>query len=85
MAATAAHPTEHAPESSQHISFDLSELIRMYDFTGMVVVVTGGAGILGSEISRALAGCGAQVAVLDLNVEPAKALIADLHVKQTLK
>ena len=84
MAATAAHPTEHAPESSQHISFDLSELIRMYDFTGMVVVVTGGAGILGSEISRALAGCGAQVAILDLNVEPAKALIADLgeHGKQ---
>lgn len=74
MAATATL----APESTQHVSFDLAELIKMYDFTGLVVAVTGGAGILGSEIARALAGCGAQVAILDLNIEPAKAMIADL-------
>jgi NAD(P)-dependent dehydrogenase (short-subunit alcohol dehydrogenase family) len=71
-------------ETSHHISFDLSELIRMYDFTGTVIVVTGGAGILGGEMTRALAGCGAQVAILDLNVAPAQALIDDLgdHGKQ---
>jgi NAD(P)-dependent dehydrogenase (short-subunit alcohol dehydrogenase family) len=50
----------------------------MYDFTGMVVAVTGGAGILGSEMARALAGCGAQVAILDLNLAPAKALVEDM-------
>jgi len=84
MTAAATHTLEQAPETSNHVSFDLSELIRMYDFTGMVVVVTGGAGILGGEMARALAGCGAQVAILDLNIEPAKALIADLgeHGKQ---
>jgi NAD(P)-dependent dehydrogenase (short-subunit alcohol dehydrogenase family) len=84
MAATAIPGLEHAPEETQHLSFDLSELIRMYDFTGMVVAVTGGAGVLGSEIARALAGCGAQVAILDLNIEPAKALVENLgeHGKQ---
>jgi NAD(P)-dependent dehydrogenase (short-subunit alcohol dehydrogenase family) len=82
MAATLA--LEHAPETAQHVSFDLAELTRMYDFTGMVVAVTGGAGILGSEMARALAGCGAQVAILDLNIEPAKALVDSLgeHGKQ---
>jgi NAD(P)-dependent dehydrogenase (short-subunit alcohol dehydrogenase family) len=75
---------EHAPEITLHVTFDLTELIKMYDFTGMVVAVTGGAGVLGSEMTRALAGCGAEVAILDLNIEPAKALVDDLgeHGKQ---
>lgn len=74
MAGTATLALEHDLETKQ-VSFNLAELIRMYDFTGMVVAVTGGAGILGSEMARALAGCGAQVAILDINVEPAKELI----------
>jgi NAD(P)-dependent dehydrogenase (short-subunit alcohol dehydrogenase family) len=76
MAATFA--VDHAPETTDEISFDLAELTKMYDFTGVVVAVTGGAGILGSEMARALAGCGAQVAILDLNIEPAKSLIDSL-------
>jgi len=47
----------------------------MYDFTGRTVAITGGAGILGSEIAFALAGCGAQVAILDVNPEAGKAAI----------
>ncbi len=47
-----------------------------YDFAGKTVVITGGAGILGGEIACALAGCGAQVAILDLRLEPAKPLLA---------
>lgn len=50
---------------------NLSELTKMYDFTGRTVVVTGGAGILGGEIACALAGCGANVAIFDR--EPALA------------
>jgi NAD(P)-dependent dehydrogenase (short-subunit alcohol dehydrogenase family) len=50
----------------------------MYDFTGKTVAITGGAGILGSDIARALAGCGAQIAILDINVEPGKALAESL-------
>ncbi len=51
---------------------DLTELTRMYDFTGRSVVITGGAGILGGEIACALVGCGARVALLDLNLGPAR-------------
>ena len=82
MAATFA--IDLAAEKAHDLSFDLGELTRMYDFTGQVVVVTGGAGILGSEMARALAGCGAQVSILDLNIEPAKALVDSLgeHGKQ---
>jgi NAD(P)-dependent dehydrogenase (short-subunit alcohol dehydrogenase family) len=55
--------------------FDLAELTRMYDFSGRTVAITGGAGILGSEIACALAGCGAQVAILDVNPAAGKAAV----------
>jgi len=54
---------------------DLAELTRMYDFTGRTVAITGGAGVLGGEIAQALVGCGANVAILDLNLGPAKGLL----------
>ncbi len=45
---------------------DLKELTAMYDFTGKTFAVTGGAGALGSDVVVALAGCGANVMILDL-------------------
>lgn len=54
---------------------DLTELTRMYDFTGRSVVITGGAGILGGDIACALVGCGANVALLDLNLTPAARIL----------
>jgi NAD(P)-dependent dehydrogenase (short-subunit alcohol dehydrogenase family) len=44
---------------------NLSELTKMYDFTGKTIVITGGAGILGGEMACALVGCNANVAILD--------------------
>lgn len=41
------------------------------DLTGKVAVVTGGGGVLGADFCKALAACGAKVAVLDLRQEPA--------------
>lgn len=41
----------------------------MYDFKNQSAVVTGGSGILGREIVKALAGRGANVAIIDLNIE----------------
>jgi NAD(P)-dependent dehydrogenase (short-subunit alcohol dehydrogenase family) len=54
---------------------ELEDLTRMYDFTGKSVVITGGAGILGGEIAQALVGCGANVAILDLNLDPAEGIL----------
>jgi NAD(P)-dependent dehydrogenase (short-subunit alcohol dehydrogenase family) len=57
---------------------ELADLTRMYDFTGRTIVVTGGAGILGGEIAQALVGCGANVAILDLNLDPAQGILEKL-------
>jgi len=57
---------------------ELEQLTRMYDFTGRTVAITGGAGVLGGEIAHALAGCGANVAILDLNLDPAKSILEKL-------
>jgi NAD(P)-dependent dehydrogenase (short-subunit alcohol dehydrogenase family) len=54
---------------------NLDELSRLYNFTGQTIVITGGTGILGGEIACALAGCGANVAILDRNLDPAQALL----------
>ena len=44
------------------------------DFTGKVAVVTGGAGVLCSEFCRALAACGAKVAILNRTLSKAEKL-----------
>jgi NAD(P)-dependent dehydrogenase (short-subunit alcohol dehydrogenase family) len=54
---------------------DLSELTHLYDFSGKTVVVTGGTGVLGGEIACALVGCGANVAILDRNLDPAQHIL----------
>jgi len=54
---------------------NLERLLRLYDFTGQTVVITGGTGVLGSEIACALANCGAQLAILDMRLEPGEALL----------
>ena len=71
----AAHEVGHGAEITHPVAFDLAELTRMYDFSGRTVAITGGAGILGSEIAGALAGCGAQVAILDVNPAAGKAAV----------
>lgn len=49
-----------------------------YNIQGKVAVVTGGAGVLGSEMCRALAAAGAKLAILDIRPEPADTLAAEL-------
>ncbi len=44
---------------------NLDTLYRQYDFSNRVVVVTGGAGVLGGEMACALVGCNANVAIID--------------------
>ena len=47
---------------------------KLFDLAGLVAVVTGGAGRLGREYARTLAGAGARVAIFDL---PAQATLPD--------
>ncbi len=54
---------------------DLDELTKMYDFSGVSVTITGGAGILGGELACALVGCNANVAIVDRSPEMAERLI----------
>ena len=49
-----------------------------FDLTGKTAVVTGGAGVLCAAMCRALAEAGAKVAVLDLRLDAAEALAAEL-------
>lgn len=56
-----------------------NEYTQVYDFTGKTIVITGGAGVLCSQMARALFICGANVAILDYNLEAAKDLAADLR------
>lgn len=48
------------------------------DLTGKVAVVTGAGGVLCSMFARALAQCGAKVALLDINEEAAKKVAAEI-------
>ena len=54
----------------------LEDVRALYDFSGRTAVVTGGTGVLGSAMARALAGCNANVVLLGRNVGRAEAVIA---------
>jgi NAD(P)-dependent dehydrogenase (short-subunit alcohol dehydrogenase family) len=49
-----------------------------FDMTGRVVIITGGAGLLGSQYARALSQAGARVVVADLDGEAAKKVSSSL-------
>ena len=53
---------------------DLDALKAMYDFSGRTFFVTGGSGILGGEIARALAGLNANTVILDRSVTSAEGI-----------
>jgi len=54
---------------------NLQELTASYNFKDRTIVVTGGAGVLGSEMACALVGCGANVVILDRDTALAERVI----------
>ena len=62
---------------------DLIEHQSLYDFTGQTVLVTGGTGVLGSEIACALLGFNANVVILGRDMERAKKVL-DRFPQQTI-
>lgn len=51
------------------------------DLSGKTAVITGAGGVLMSEFARALAACGAQVALLDINADAAEAVASSIGEK----
>jgi NAD(P)-dependent dehydrogenase (short-subunit alcohol dehydrogenase family) len=66
-----------------NLSMNSSDLQQMYDFTGKTVVITGGTGVLGGEITRALVGCGANVVLLARHTEAAQNLLNEIVPRPT--
>ena len=60
----------------------MSKYDDLFDLTGTTAVVTGGAGILGTEFCTALATYGASVAVVDVDEEAATELAEQLREEQ---
>jgi len=51
----------------------MTEILKKFDMTGRVAIVTGGPGLLGKEFCKTLAEAGAAVIVADINGEGAEA------------
>ncbi len=58
---------------------NVPSLQKFYDFSGRVVVVTGGAGVLCSVMCKAFAEAGAKVAILDLTPDHARDLTEEIN------
>ena len=61
---------------------NLDDVQRMYDFTGLTVMITGGAGVLGREITCALLGCNAKVYVVQRDVAKSEKELQTLPVSR---
>jgi len=54
--------------------------MNLFDVSGKIIAVTGGAGVLGSNMARYLASQGALTLIIDLNVEMAEAVAREIRV-----
>lgn len=54
---------------------------KAYDFTGQNILITGGGGVLGGEMARALFECGANIIILDFVPSAAQAVVKELEQK----
>jgi NAD(P)-dependent dehydrogenase (short-subunit alcohol dehydrogenase family) len=57
---------------------DSNALMKMYDFTGRTIVVTGGTGGLCGAMAKALVGCGANVVILARSREKGESMLSGL-------
>ncbi|MFZ1978960.1 MAG: SDR family oxidoreductase [Bacteroidota bacterium] len=58
---------------------NLQDVTEAYDFIGKTVVITGGGGVLCGQIARCLAGCNANIALLDRDVSLGEKVLSTLN------
>ena len=54
------------------------DIRKAFDFSGQVATITGGGGVLCSTIAKEFAKCGGTAAIVDLNLDAAKAVANDI-------
>ena len=57
----------------------LSDVTASYDFSGKVIAITGGGGVLCGDMARALAGCNANIAILDRDMGLAEKAVKSME------
>jgi NAD(P)-dependent dehydrogenase (short-subunit alcohol dehydrogenase family) len=57
---------------------NLQEVAQAYDFSGKTVAITGGGGILCGEMAKCLAGCNANIVILDRDVSLGEKVLKSL-------
>jgi 2-deoxy-D-gluconate 3-dehydrogenase len=60
----------------------MKDLASMFDLTGRVAIVTGGAGLLGIEFCKILMDAGANIVLADIDQEAAQTVVASLKDRQ---
>lgn len=59
--------------------------MRLFSLKGKNAIVTGGAGILGQHFCNGLASAGANVAIIDINIDKANEIAKEIEVKHNVK
>jgi 3-oxoacyl-[acyl-carrier protein] reductase len=59
----------------------METLKKLFDFKGKVIIITGGAGAIGSAAAELLASLGANIVISDINVDGVKQVAADIEKK----
>jgi NAD(P)-dependent dehydrogenase (short-subunit alcohol dehydrogenase family) len=57
----------------------MEKSLERFDLTGRVAIITGGAGLLGAEHAKAIAGCGGHPVIADLSGDRAEQVARDIE------
>src|SRR5262249_14423133 len=68
-------PVRRIFKGDRRLKMNLNALLKMYDFTGRSIVITGATGVLCGAMAKALIGCGANVVIFARSREKGEAAL----------